>query len=133
MNPHYPFVSERAGHRCEYCRAPEIIFNLVFEVEHIISLAFGGADDESNLALACRACNLFKLYFLTGFDDATQTEVSLFHPRRDRWEEHFLIDLETGEIRGLTDIGRATVQRLRMNTEVSVAARLQWMRLGLFP
>jgi 5-methylcytosine-specific restriction endonuclease McrA len=42
MNPHYPLVSARARHSCEYCRAPEIVFNLPFEVEHIIPLARGG-------------------------------------------------------------------------------------------
>ena len=31
MNPHYPLVAERAGHRCEYCHAPEVIFNFPFE------------------------------------------------------------------------------------------------------
>lgn len=39
MNPNYPPVAERAGHRCEYCHAPEAIFNVLFEVEHIIPLA----------------------------------------------------------------------------------------------
>lgn len=34
MNPHYPFVADRAGHVCEYCRAPEVVFNFQFEVEH---------------------------------------------------------------------------------------------------
>ena len=28
MNPRYARVAGRAGHRCEYCRAPEAIFNL---------------------------------------------------------------------------------------------------------
>ncbi len=35
MNPLYFFVAERAHHRCEYCHAPESIFNAVLEVEHI--------------------------------------------------------------------------------------------------
>lgn len=39
MNPHYPLVSRCAGHRCEYCRAPEAIFNFPFEVEHIVPSA----------------------------------------------------------------------------------------------
>jgi hypothetical protein len=133
MNPHYPFVANRANHRCEYCRAPEEVFNLFFEIEHIISLALGGLDNESNLALACRACNLFKLAFIIGFDQVTGTEVRLFHPRQDRWEEHFSANQETGFIQGLTDVGRATVQRLRMNQPHSVTARLQWIRFGLFP
>ena len=36
MNRFYSEVAERAGHRCEYCRAPEVVFNFPFEVEHII-------------------------------------------------------------------------------------------------
>ena len=27
INPHYPTVAQRAGHRCEYCRAPEAVFD----------------------------------------------------------------------------------------------------------
>lgn len=36
MNPNYERVAERANHRCEYCQAPELVFNFPFEVEHII-------------------------------------------------------------------------------------------------
>jgi len=61
MNKHYAEVAHRAGHRCDYCRAPEFIFNLPFEVEHIVPTSREGRDDESNLALACRACNLADL------------------------------------------------------------------------
>ncbi len=60
MNRHYGKVAQRAEHRCEYCCAPEVVFNLPFEVEHIVPASERGPDDESNLALACRSCNLFK-------------------------------------------------------------------------
>src|SRR5262249_45421276 len=50
----YPSIAGRAGHRCEYCRAPEAIFNFPFEVEHIIPVSRGGSDDPSNLAPSCR-------------------------------------------------------------------------------
>ena len=60
MNALYPVVAERAVYRCEYCHAPETVFNFPFEVEHIIPPARGGFDVETNHALACRACNLFK-------------------------------------------------------------------------
>jgi hypothetical protein len=133
MNPLYPQVAERADHRCEYCRAPEAIFNFPFEVEHVIPVALQGPDDASNLALACRACNLFKAHHLTGVDQDTQSEVRLFHPRLDAWTEHFRADRETGIIEGLTTIGRATLTRLRMNSAGQLAARRQWVRLGLFP
>ncbi len=133
MNPHYPLVSQRSGHRCEYCRAPEAIFNFPFEVEHIIPVSRQGPDDESNLALACRACNLHKTNHLVGTDDVTQSEVRLFHPRQDSWAEHFQVERETGAIQGLTPVGRVTVARLQMNAVAQLAARGQWVSLGLFP
>jgi hypothetical protein len=34
MNPLYARVAARAGDRCEYCHAPEAVFNFPFEVEH---------------------------------------------------------------------------------------------------
>jgi hypothetical protein len=33
-NPLYPLIAERAALRCEYCHAPEVAFNVLFEVEH---------------------------------------------------------------------------------------------------
>ncbi len=133
MNAHYPLVAERAEHRCEYCHAPEAIFNFAFEVEHIRAVAHSGPDDKSNLALACRACNLYKTAHLTGIDEVSQSEVLLFNPRQQRWEEHFNVDPESCEIRGLTPIGRATVARLRMNSQPQLDARRQWQDLGIFP
>jgi hypothetical protein len=133
MSPHYAFVARRAGHQCEYCRAPEAIFNSPFEVEHVVPTSRGGVDDPSNLALACRSCNVHKAAHLTGEDDATRSTAALFHPRRDEWEEHFRADRETGAIGGLTPVGRATVARLQMNTTAQLLARQLWTRLGLFP
>jgi hypothetical protein len=133
MNPRYAQVAPRAGHRCEYCHAPEAVFNLSFEVEHIVPVSRGGDDAAANWALACRACNLFKATHIHGRDPESQTVVRLFHPREDQWEEHFRVASESGEIEGLTPIGWATVERLGMNRAAQVAARQQWMRLGLFP
>ncbi|MCC5618360.1 hypothetical protein LC605_25405 [Nostoc sp. CHAB 5836] len=39
MNRYYAAIAQRASHRCEYCQAPELIFNFPFEVEHIIPLS----------------------------------------------------------------------------------------------
>lgn len=131
MNPHYPFVSARAHHACEYCRAPEIVFNLPFEVEHIAPQSRGGETTENNLALSCRSCNLYKSDCVSAVDELTQREADLFNPRRDLWDEHFSIVEETGEIKGLSASGRATVLRLRINSPAQVKARKQWLRLGL--
>lgn len=121
MNPRYAQVALRAGHRCEYCHAPEAVFSQ------------GGDDSAANWALACRACNLFKAAHVHGRDPESDAVVRLFHPREEQWKEHFRVAAESGEIEGLTPIGRATVVRLGMNGAAQVAARRQWMRLGLFP
>lgn len=133
MNQHYPAVAQRAAHRCEYCHAPEAIFNFPFEVEHVIPVSRGGADAVLNLALACRSCNLHKADSISGVDEATGNVVPLFHPRDDFWDEHFQADTATGELRGLTPTGCATVSALQMNSPDQLSARRLWMRLGLFP
>lgn len=132
MNPNYPFTASRAGHICEYCRAPEVVFNLPFEVEHIIPLSRGGNSDENNLALSCRSCNLYKSDAVSGFDEETQTEARFFNPRKNSWTEHFVLDRKIGEIKGLTAAGRVTISRLRINGKAQLAARISWLKLRLF-
>ena len=132
MNPNYAFVAIRAGHICEYCHAPESIFNLPFEVEHIIPLSRGGNNNENNLALSCRSCNLYKSDTISAFDEETKAESQIFNPRQEIWTENFSIDKETGEIKGLTAIGRVTVLRLRINGKTQLSARISWSNLGLF-
>ena len=133
MNPLYPEIARRAGHRCEYCLAPEAAFNFRFEVEHITPAAFGGGDAQDNLALACRSCNAFKSSRRVGTDPETGAPAPLFHPRRDQWDEHFAVDSETDAINGRTPTGRATVALLQMNSSAQRLARRQWRRLELFP
>jgi hypothetical protein len=116
------FVRNRAGHRCEYCRirqSDELYFR--FHIEHIIARQHQGTDDSENLALACHRCNLHKGPNLTGIDPQTGEVVAIFHPRKQRWNEHFA--LEGAAIMGLTQIGRATVQLLRMNDVVRIQLR----------
>lgn len=133
MNPFYASVARRAFHRCEYCHAPELVFNFPFEVEHVIPVSQGGEDEESNLALACRSCNLHKGADVRGVDPASGEAVRLFHPRIDGWREHFQVDQVTARIDGVTPIGRATASRLNVNSASQLLARRQWIRLGVFP
>jgi hypothetical protein len=51
----YKIAAKRAGHRWEYCHAPEFLFNQRFPIDHIIPRIFGGSDNLENLALACHA------------------------------------------------------------------------------
>jgi hypothetical protein len=76
-----------------------------------------------NLCLACRSCNEFKASHNAGIDPSTGDETPLFHPRRERWGDHFAWSPDGARIEGLTPSGRATVITLRMNNAVVVAAR----------
>ena len=129
----YEFVAGRAGLRCEYCHAPAALFNFSLEIEHVIPTSLGGDDSQDNLALACRACNVFKDSAIEAADPETGTELELFHPRRHCWEDHFRFHPETAELIGTTAIGRATAARLRINQPMQLRARREWMRLGQFP
>jgi 5-methylcytosine-specific restriction endonuclease McrA len=97
----------------EYCLLPQEHSELTHHIEHIIAKQHGGGDDVDNLALACHRCNLRKGPNLTGVDPISGELVPLFHPRRDRWAEHFL--LHGVRIQGITPAGRATVKVLAMN------------------
>jgi hypothetical protein len=129
----YPAVARRAGHRCEYFRAPEVVFNSTFEVEHVLPISLGGTDEPDNLALACRSCNGHKAAAVTAADPDTGEVVSLFNPRADRRGDHSRYDPDSGTVDGLTATGRATVARLDMNRPVQLAARVLWVQLRLFP
>ncbi len=133
MNPLYTLVANRAAHRCEYCRAPELVFNFPFEVEHMIPVSRSGSDSESNLALACRSCNLRKGTRINGTDPESQAEFRFFNPREDKWSEHFHFHIESGIITDITSIGKVTINCLEMNSQTQITARQLWIRLGLFP
>ncbi len=133
MNPLYFLVAERAHHRCEYCRAPESIFNAMLGVEHINPVVAGGTSTEENLALACRSCNSFKGSRSSYIDPESGREERFYHARQDRWEEHFLANPKSGEIIAITAIGRVTTIGLKINSKSQLTARQFWIQLGLFP
>jgi hypothetical protein len=134
VNPHYPVVAERAAHRCEYCHAPEVVFNVPFEVDHVIPVSKEGRDEFDNLALACRSCNLWKSDVVTAVDPETQAAIPLFNPRQQSWQDHFEPQSDPPfRLIGKTPTGRATIVQLHMNTPLQLVARSQWIMLGIFP
>jgi 5-methylcytosine-specific restriction endonuclease McrA len=116
-------VRERAAHRCEYCQIHQDDSPLAaLHIEHIRPLKHGGDDDESNLCLACIDCNLHKGTNLTGIDPLTDEVAPLFHPRQQRWDEHFRWD--GIHIVGKTAVGRATIRVLSMNSDEQLELRM---------
>ena len=115
-------VRQRAGNRCEYCGVAEgLRSRLRFHIEHIIARQHGGGDEPENLALACHLCNAHKGPNLAGIDPATTEMTTIFHPRKDRWEEHFAF--AAGEIIGRTATERTTVAVLDMNHPARIEMR----------
>ncbi len=115
-------MRERAGQRCECCGLHQDDSPLaVLHIEHIIPKKHGGSDDLENLALACIDCNLHKGSNLTGIDPQTNEVVELYHPRRQRWRDHF--EWDGIYVRGKTAVGRTTIRVLNINGEDQLALR----------
>jgi hypothetical protein len=93
-----------------------------FHLEHVVAKQHGGSNDPAGLALACDRCNAYKGPNLTSIDPETEAMVPLFHPRVDRWEDHF--EARGGQLCGKTPIGRAKVRLLNINAPRRVELRL---------
>ncbi len=124
-------VEARARQRCEYCRMHQSLQGASFHVEHIEPVSLGGTDDPDNLAWACPGCNLKKSNRVMIIDPATGTEVRLFHPRRDHWEEH--LSWEGYSLIGLTPTGRALIAAFDLNLERRCRIRQAEALFHLFP
>src|ERR1700733_12170966 len=119
-------VRERAGALCEYSRLPQQYSELLHHIEHIVAKQPGGMDDAGNLALACHRCNLHKGPNLSGIDPMTGEVQVLFHPRRDRWADHFTV--RGVYVKGLTACGRTTAAVLALNDARRLELREELLR-----
>jgi hypothetical protein len=102
-------------------------------VEHVVPFQAGGGDELENLAFACQGCNNHKYTKTEGLDPVTGEMVSLFHPRLQRWRDHFIWGHDFTQILGLTPTGRVTVETLRLNREGLVNLRQVLFESGEHP
>lgn len=115
-------IAHRAENRCEYCRISQEHVEYTFHIDHIISLKHGGSTQANNLAFSCPDCNYNKGANIGTFLNPPERYFTpLFHPRHDRWEEHF--ELIDGFISSLTPIGEATARILLFNTPERIILR----------
>jgi len=126
-------IVERARGCCEYCRSQARFAMQPFSVEHIIPQSQGGQNRLDNLALSCQGCNNHKYTKTAGRDPVSGDIVPLFHPRRQRWRDHFVWNDDFTLIIGLTPTGRATVEALRLNREGLVNLRRVLYVVGEHP
>jgi hypothetical protein len=104
-----------------------------FDVDHVVPRSRGGATEPQNLALACSGCNARKYNKVQGLDPVSGEVASLFHPRRDRWQDHFVWSADFTLIIGITLTGRATVATLCMNRDGAVNLRRVLHATGAHP
>ena len=127
-------VRESAQNRCGYCLSPQHLVMARLEIEHIIPLAHGGSDGETNLWLACPLCNRHKGDKTSALDPLTEDTVRLFNPRTQNWFEHFRWSDDGLHIIGLTSVGRATVVALHLSDDPdALVVRSHWVLAGWHP
>jgi HNH endonuclease len=121
----------RAKHRCEYCLYPEGRSAFAHQVDHVVSRKHGGASALDNLAYSCIFCNRYKGSDVAAIDARTGEAVRLFHPRLQRWSDHFF--LRGGIIEALTPEGHATARLLRFNHAERIVERTILQSAGHYP
>lgn len=122
-------VHDRAKGCCEYCFVSELASFASHEFDHIIAEKHGGLTQEDNLALSCTPCNKHKGTDLASIDPETGEITPLYHPRRDRWSEHF--SMSGAEFIPLTAVGRVTIRLLQLNRGDRVEERQLFIEAGI--
>ncbi len=126
-------IAKEAKFRCGYCLTQEIVSGVPLTIEHIIPKSGGGRNTVDNLWLSCRLCNEAKGVMTEGNDKETGEIVTLFHPRIQRWENHFEWSENGTRIIGKNPAGRATIDALSLNSEFRILARALWVEAGWHP
>lgn len=114
-------VAERAGFRCEYCLLHQEDTWSPHQVDHIVSRKHGGHSKAENLAYCCLRCNLWKGTDIGSLTPGTGVLVRFYHPRKDRWKNHF--KMMDAVIEPLTAEGDVTISVLRFNMDKRVVER----------
>ena len=126
-------IFSQAGHRCAYCRTSRRLIGMPLVIDHIIPKSAGGSDAETNLAASCYRCNEFKWAKTHAIDPQTGKNTPLYHPRLQKWTEHFTWTNGGLYIVGLSATGRATVTALRLNNDYIVESRAIWIAQNWHP
>ena len=123
-------VWQRSSNCCEYCLLNQKATFWTHEIDHIISLKHEGLNIIENLALACFYCNRNKG---TDIGSIFKDElIRFYNPRKDKWTEHFQLDLDTAVIQTLTPIGFVTAKILGFNQIERIMERQALIKAGQY-
>ena len=124
-------VIARARACCEYCLLHRDDTEFSHQVDHLVAVKHNGLTIPENLSYACQLCNRYKGSDVATYDSLTNELTPLFNPRAQSWGNHFR--LSGVRIEGLTAIGRATAQLLRLNDEARLLDRQALSLVGRYP
>lgn len=126
-------IRHRAKGYCEYCLCPSNLTSAPFHCEHILPHSAGGETNLDNLAWACPSCNQQKSTKTQAIDPQSLNPYPLFHPRLQKWNQHFRWSKDLMLIVGKTPIGRATVEALNLNRQEIINLRRLLIGVGEHP
>jgi len=63
----------------------------------------------------------------------SDSEVKLFNPQQNVWSDYFRWNDDATELLGLTPIGQATINLLRINRLQMIRVRRMWVEMGEHP
>ena len=118
---------------CEYCILPSNLSTDFFHYEHIIPVSLNGETVLENLARSCGLCNNNKRDKITHIDPISQNNARLYHPRNDLWANHFQWSDDDLHLVGITPIGRATIDLLKLNRVNAINLRKPLKMANLHP
>lgn len=124
-------VKLRSQNRCEYCQLDQAYSILPHQIDHVRATKHHGSNTMENTCFSCAHCNASKGSNVAGYDPETSLLTPLFNPRNDVWTDHFR--WQGGILVGLTSVGRATIDVLRINDPNCVEQRQALIETGLFP
>lgn len=113
-------VRQRAKFLCEYCEVSETDSGGELTVDHFKPQSQNGGGEENNLVYCCFRCNTYKSDYWHG----EPNQIRLFNPRTDKRDEHFWLS-ESGVLFALTEMGKFTIELLRLNRKPLITKRRQ--------
>jgi hypothetical protein len=124
-------VRERAKDRCQHCKIPTYLSEFTCALDHIVAQQHGGETTSEKLSLSCPHDNSHKGPDIAGIDPVTRTFITLFNPRRHKWQRH--VRRDGPYLFGRTAIRRTTDVVLAMNDPDVIWVRRSLIEEGLFP
>ena len=102
---------------CEYCQSQEAFSFTSYLVEHITTSSIDQKDIIENLVFSCQGCSNTRNENTKSTDPVTGKIINIYNPRVDVWSDNFCWSEDFTNLVGLTAIGRATIEKLKLNRE----------------